>query len=411
MVSAPHPDIQRFGAFGMQAGQAIQGASKMPEKTVLLAAMSLDYGGAETHVIDLASELVSSGWRVFVASQGGRLVTRLETIGIPHVFVPLHSRSPVHVLSAVRMIRELASQCDVDVLHAHGRIPAWVSWQVQSQRKHIALVTTYHGVYASHFPWNLVTRQGDMSIAVSDDVKAHLEQNLRFDPVRVQVIPNGIDTMRFSPAPYPKMRSHFVARADTPLVLNVSRQDGPFAEPALMLAKALPILDKQFPGIVGLIVGDGDRLSEVRAACCEANKLLGRTAAIATGGQHDVVPYLQCADVVVGVARAALEAMACEKPVVFAGEGGFRGPLRQQNLDMLREHNFTARGSNTPVTPSALSEAISALLADRDAAKAAARAGRALIEHRYSWDVLTPEVLLVYEKALMMRSAMSGRRG
>jgi glycosyltransferase involved in cell wall biosynthesis len=375
----------------------------MPGKSVLLTAMSLDYGGAETHVVDLASELTKFGWHVVVASQGGRLVPELARRGITHHIAPLHSRSPLQLLAAVNSVASLARSHRSEILHAHGRIPAWVCAQVQKSRQDTPLLTTYHGVYASGFPWNLVTREGDLTIAVSEDVKTHLVLNLGFDRSKISVIPNGIDTSRFRPAPAPELRHKLLQQDDAPLLLNVSRLDGIFAEPALALVEALFALERQLPGITAVIVGDGDRAKEINRECVRINAMLGRRAALMAGAQHDVVPYLLSADVVVAVARAALEAMACEKPVVFAGEGGMRGAISEQKLHVLREHNFTARGSGEPITCDSMASAVSELLQEPGAAADAARAGRNMVRTEYSWEVLTPKILEVYDRALALR--------
>jgi glycosyltransferase involved in cell wall biosynthesis len=370
---------------------------------VLLAAMSLDYGGAETHVIDLATELKKLGYSVSVASQGGRLVSRLEEAGIPHYLTSLHSRSPWKIMAAVRHLEELSSSLGISLLHAHGRIPAWVCSRIQSRNPRVPLVTTYHGVYTAGFPWNLVTRQGDMTIAVSEDVRSHFVEKLGFDPSRVTVIPNGINTDRFSPGPYPQLRDSLVGAVAAPLVANISRLDGQFADVSIALASAIPLLDRKYPGISAVVVGDGDRLSEVQAACDGCSKRLGRPAARAVGGQTHVADYLRASDVVVAVARTALEAMACEKPVIFAGEGGLRGAFERSSLDALRLSNFTARGSNTQVTPEALAKEVSRFLDDKDAAIAAGKTGREIVMKDYSWDVLVERTVSVYEKAISMR--------
>ena len=44
-----------------------------------------------------------------------------------------------------------------------------------------------------------------------------------------------------------------------------------------------------------------------------------------TGGRTDINELVAVADVFVGVSRAALEAMAAEKPVIVAGNEGYIG--------------------------------------------------------------------------------------
>jgi glycosyltransferase involved in cell wall biosynthesis len=195
-----------------------------------------------------------------------------------------------------------------------------------------------------------------------------------------------------------------VAGNSGPVVTNVSRLDARFADTAVSLVEALPSLDAQHPGIVGLVVGDGDRLGDVRQACERCNSLLGRRAAVAVGGQEDVVPYLLSSDVVVAVARSALEAMACGKPVVLAGEGGFRGALSAGNVEMARRHNFTARGSDVTATAGEIGAAVNSLLESSELRAASSALGLEVVTRDYSWEALVPRTLEVYRKAFELKS-------
>ncbi len=375
----------------------------MANQGVLIAAMSLDFGGAETHVTDLATKLSCLGYRVSVASQGGRLVARLQQARIPHVYAPLHSRVPSSLLAAMRILSDEVRNRQISLLHAHGRIPAWVLTQVRRRYPRLPLVTTYHGVYAAGFPWNLFTRQGDLCIAVSEDVKSHLVNHLGFDASRIEVIPNGIDTRRFAPGPYPPLRASIVNGGDGPVLTSVSRLDGEFAGTALRLVEALPSIADRHPGAVAVVIGDGDRLPAVEQECARCNDLLGRRAALAVGGQEDVVSYLLSSDIVVAVARAALEAMACGKPVVLSGEGGFRGLVSAENLDLLKRHNFTARGSSVPVSAGEIATAVNLLLENGELSAETSTLGLEVVTSEYSWDALMPRTLRVYERAFETR--------
>ena len=67
------------------------------KKTVLLALMKLDIGGAETHAVELAKELTRRGWRVLVASNGGVYEKELTDAGIKHYSVPLQNKNPFNI--------------------------------------------------------------------------------------------------------------------------------------------------------------------------------------------------------------------------------------------------------------------------------------------------------------------------
>ena len=59
---------------------------------ILMATMSFDIGGAETHILELCRELCRLGHEVTVVSKGGVFVDALTKSGIRHVTAPLHKK-------------------------------------------------------------------------------------------------------------------------------------------------------------------------------------------------------------------------------------------------------------------------------------------------------------------------------
>ncbi|HHV79228.1 MAG TPA: glycosyltransferase family 4 protein [Firmicutes bacterium] len=367
---------------------------------VLLAAMSLDLGGAETHVVTLAKELLRDGHRVVVASGGGRLVHELTAAGIPHEIVSLNSRNPFKVLRSVHAIHQLCRTNQIQLMHAHARIPAWVCNMV-SRKARIPVVVTYHGVYASGFPWNLVTVPGDRTIAVSEDVKEHLVTKFGFKPASVIIIPNGIDTEQFKPSKRPDILAQQLGILnEASVVVHVSRLHGNMASVALNLIRAMPRLSASLNRPVQLlIVGDGDQLSRVKQAALDMNERLRYNAVIATGGRLDTSALLLLGDVFVGVARAAMEAMACAKPVVIAGEGGFGGILTEEKMREVALANFTARREGAPVTPENLAAAIEQIITG-DKAEQLGAAGLRFVRENLEVREVAQQVIQVYSALL-----------
>ncbi len=369
--------------------------------TVLLAAMSLGYGGAETHAIGLAQVLSQRGHRVLVASQGGPLVSELGSLGIPHFNLPLHSRNPLRLARAVREMRAILDSEKVDLIHAHARIPAWVAESARSRRAVVPLVTTYHGVYSSGIPWRWVTRWGDRVIAVSPDVATHLTENLGLSGRVPTIIPNGIDTSRFRPGlDETGARQALGLPPHGAVVTHVSRLDGRMGEVALALIEAVELLARDCPTITAVIVGTGDRREEIALRAGEINRQLGREAVLLEGGQRDLVPYLTASTAVVAVARSALEAAACGKPVIIAGEGGFRGPLSRANAALLEQHNFTARGSGTPVTARELARCLGQILENPQMGQDLGSFGQSLVEGEFNLDAVVDRIESVYREVL-----------
>lgn len=103
------------------------------------------------------------------------------------------------------------------------------------------------------------------------------------------------------------------------------------AQLAFELVEIAPEIVKEFPDIEIVIVGGGNVFLELQKKTEEMNKRLGSRRIILTGGRTDIYKFAALGDIFVGVSRSALEAMACEKPVIVAGNEGYIGILTKQS--------------------------------------------------------------------------------
>jgi len=369
---------------------------------VLLAAMALDLGGAETHVISLARELRRQGHRVVVASAGGRLVPMLSEAGIPHETVAMDSRNPVEMCRAYFGLRRVIEAHKIGLVHAHARIPAFLT-SLLMRRRPLPFVTTYHGTYNAGFPWRYLTTFGQRTIAVSDDVRAHLVGRLGAPAGQVRVIPNGFDTNLFRPGlDITPLLTEFGVSAAGPHLVHAGRLDDHFADVAVALLAALPEMEQALPGLRLWILGDGNRGAEVRRLTEERNRALGRQVAVAAGARLDVPLFFSLADAVVAVARTATEAMACGRPVLIAGEGGYRGVLTPERMDEWFGANFTAREGGQALDPHRLAQDVVQLLKPEAAAQREqyGEIGRQFVVDKLSIEAITARIVEVYAEVL-----------
>jgi len=64
------------------------------QKPVILQVLpELDHGGVEVGTVQIADALRQHGIKNFVASAGGRMVHDLEKIKVPHITLPLKTKS------------------------------------------------------------------------------------------------------------------------------------------------------------------------------------------------------------------------------------------------------------------------------------------------------------------------------
>lgn len=328
--------------------------------------MSLDIGGAETHIVELSKELRRRGHSVTVASNGGAFVPILETYGIEHVELPMNSKRPDKAFRAYLGICRLLKTGNFDLVHSHSRISSFIC-SLACERYGVRFATTCHGVYDMNFLWRRLSKWGINSLAVSCDTKAYLVREYGVPPDNIHLTINGIDTEKFSPLPPQNKPSGMtLPPGKAHRVIYCSRIDEASAHCAFMLVEKAPELARIYPDFELVIIGGGDNIERLRAegerANAEIKSEIGieRDVVIITGSVTDVNLRLRSGiykgedgsfytdSVFVGVSRAALEAMACGLPVILSGSQGYLGRFDPDMELKALSTNLCGRGCRMP---------------------------------------------------------------
>ncbi|MBQ8289503.1 MAG: glycosyltransferase [Clostridia bacterium] len=291
---------------------------------------ALSYGGAETHIVTLITELKKTGADITVISAGGAYEDSLTALGVTCIRAPLDKRDPLSILKSFRIIKKYMRAHDI--VHAHTRLTAVLA-RLARRGGYPKILVTAHldfkrcGVGRfSYF--------GDLTLAVSEDIREHLSREFKLPKEKIRITRNGIDLNRFRRMP----------EGGDVMLTHVSRLDSDRADAAFMLVKIAPMLLLRFPTLKIKIVGEGECFDELRVLAEEANAEIGCTAIALTGGRADIESIVGGSTVFVGVSRAALEAMALGVPTVIAGNDGYGGILCKETLTNLVKTNLCARG-------------------------------------------------------------------
>lgn len=367
---------------------------------VLFVTGSMNTGGAETHVLTMASSLMQEGCFVAVASSGGIFVEELKKRGILHITVPLNTRLPHRILHAARIIRRAVKRYGFDILHAHTR-PAALACRCVARGgilstgscKRVRFVTTAHLDFGVTPLIRRFTDWGERTLAVSEDLREYLirEYGLRYEAIDLTV--NGIDTDRFYKKELPS--AYRQAKEEPVEIVHVSRIDKDRALTAFLLVSLMPALLKEH-NVRLTIVGGGELFKALSERVARFTSVYGERI-ILVGETADVLPHLRKADIAVGVSRAALEAMACSLPTILSGNDGYLGIFQKEQLTVAKESNFCCRGRNLPTEESLLHD-LRALLGMTPAEREAlGRDSRKTVEENYSLKISTNDYLRFYE--------------
>ena len=302
------------------------------------------FGGSGVVATELGKALAKKGHKVhFITySQPTRLDFFNENLIFHQVDVmtyPLFQYPPYELALASKMV-DVVKHEQLDVLHVHYAIPhasaAYMAKQIlATEGISIPVVTTLHGTDitlvgkdASFTP--VVT----FSINQSNGVSA-VSQDLRDDTYKffnitksIEVIPNFVDLARFNR----QKKEHFkraICPEDEYLIVHTSNfRRVKRVEDAI---RVFYNVREQRPAKL-LLVGDGPERSNAEQLCRE----LGTCDDIRFLGKLDAVEeVLSVADLFLmpsakeSFGLAALEAMACEVPVVSSDAGG----LPELNID------------------------------------------------------------------------------
>jgi N-acetyl-alpha-D-glucosaminyl L-malate synthase BshA len=221
----------------------------------------------------------------------------------------------------------------LDLLHVHYAIPhasaAIMARQIlATEGIHIPVITTLHGTDitlvgkdAAFEP--VVTysiNQSDAVTSVSDFLKQDTYKHFKITK-HIEVIPNFIDVTRFQKQP----KEHFkkaIAPQNEKLIVHTSN----FRKVKRVddVIKIFGKINSKIPSKL-LLVGDGPERHNAEALCRELNLC---ESTLFLGKQNPVEEILSVCDLFLmpseteSFGLAALEAMACEVPVIASNAGG-----------------------------------------------------------------------------------------
>lgn len=354
-------------------------------------------GGVSEHVRHLAEQLRERDHDVTIMAPSNELDDDHSIPGYVRIgrSVPIRGNGSVARIALsfhlVRRVRALLDAEDFDVVHYHE--PLVPSLPITVLRFHRgANVGTFHsfqkrnlGYYYGRPFLKPYFKRLHSCIAVSNAARDFVS---RYFPGDYRVVPNGIDTRRFSPAlePIPELRSRGQST-----ILFVGRMEQRKGVPTLL--EAYTMLRRQRPDVRLVVVGEGE-LRWTYERFVEAEQIPDVTFLGHVPGA--VLPrcYVS-ADVFCSPARGGesfgivlLEAMASGCPVVASRIPGFREVVTDGAEGLL----FEARNAN------ALATTIGRLLDDPQMRQRMGEAGLRT-SARYDWSCVVDEVLDVYGEA------------
>jgi glycosyltransferase involved in cell wall biosynthesis len=366
-------------------------------------------GGQGIYGFELASELVKLGVRLRVVCPhtSGR-AAHVYPLGLEVRLLPAPAKNPL-VFSALALAERARLLADTDVLHVNELFGFPLTARLPRERH--GLVVASHNAYLDRFHAarglvkklrypplialeSLSYRAADR-VLIGSEIERQPLRTLGVQDERIAVVPYGVTARRFEDpagATRAAVRRELGIAPEARVVLFVGR----FVERKKphVVARALRALRAEQPQIVGILVGDGELMPEVRAEA-------GGDAGLHLVGAvpfESLPRYYAAADAFTlpsvgegSISLVVLEAAAAGLPLVLTQDSAGDSPVFE-------------RGVNGELV--ALDDADELRRALVTALANAERYGtrsRELVREHFSWEAAARSTLREYELALRRR--------
>ncbi len=251
------------------------------------------------------------------------------------------------------------------------------------------------------YPMRRLYKNAGRIIAVSRNTKGLLE-GIGVPEDKITVIYNGVGGEMLSKKPDAEKMSALRAKhgigGNAPIIVTIARvlprkgQD--------MVIRALPLVKKEFPGVIYLVVGEGRFKNKFRDLAEEAG-VSGSVIFTGGVGHEEIIDYLDLADAFVmpsrewgnkieGLPNALIEASARAKPVVASKQGGSVEAVRDGVTGILVD----------PESVTDIADAVKSLLRDPDRARLMGESGRGVVKEFHTETGMIKNYIDVLKTAL-----------
>lgn len=307
-------------------------------KKVMHIINSFSLAGAEKLVFDIAQTIDKEKYDVFICAVGRSTNEMLEQKikedlckNSIKVF-SLDKKLKENRFSTIIKLSKIIRENEIEIIHTHcpspdfyGRIAAKITG-----RKRI--YTTIHNTTGySQISEKILGKFTSRYIAISDQVKKYMVEDLYINEGKISIVHNGIDVLKYSESEVDveSYKTSLGLQADDIIISNIGRiteQKG-----HIYLIKSIKVVKEKYPNIKVLIVGNKDldkplykKLKEiVIKEDLEKNILF-------LGDRQDIPEILKISDIFVfpslyeGFSLVTLEVIASSTPIIATDVGSIR---------------------------------------------------------------------------------------
>jgi len=368
----------------------------MVEKTVLHLISPIGFFGAENVMVQLAKELCSLKYKVYVGILGNTQGSHREAAQEAEkhgLNVEIFRCNGKLDIKTIFRIRQYIKHNGISIVHSHGYKSNFYSI-LASARMNIKKVTTCHNWLGDDLKMRFYTRldkallnRFDRVVVVSNDLRDKISKKAASQD-KVIVINNGVDIDKFKFASRDsEIKESMGLREGEPVIVSIGRLTE--EKGLIYLIKAFVKIVSEYPRAKLLIVGDGPLRSFLEL---EIKSLELENNVIFAGIRNDIPEILAMANVFVlpsleeAMPMALLEAMAAKSPIVATGVGAISNIIKDRYSGLIVE----------PKDPFALSRSILCLLQNKDMARSFGENSYNSVKNNFSANRMAQEYAKAY---------------
>jgi glycosyltransferase involved in cell wall biosynthesis len=397
---------------------AVGGVIEQRRCRVIYLLPTLRTGGAEKHVVSLASHLDRSRFdpHVICLTSGGNLEAVLDGNQIPYYILGnRHGRhqdssSPFRHVGGIRRLVRLVRTLRPDIVHAYLPVPNVYCAAAKTLSGHdLQLIVSKRALsdYKNGRPllalaerW--ANRVADRILVNSRAVADDIVRREKAPRGKIRLVYNGVDVGRFARSSEGGgFRDRCGIPTGVPLIASIAnlRSVKGLKDLVDTAARVLESYPEARFTVIGRDDGEGESLRKQVEA-------LGIAHAVTFPGARDDIPrVLKEVDILVqpslseGFSNVVLEGMAAGRAIVATNVGGNPEAIQDEVNGLLVE----------PRSPGKLAEAILKLLQSPDLAQRLGKAAQERVRSHFSMETMVSSMERLYDEVLASRSRHGGR--
>lgn len=328
----------------------------MKKKSILICAENLDIGGVETAIFNDAISLKRKGHDVIIVGENGVYSEKLNEYGIEIINFKVEFDNCIN-MDKIQEVINIIDKYEIEEMHIHKFIcvsvfmpAALLAGIPYIVHIHEALPQSYDWVINQH---NIYQRLLEIYfenaykiIAITESVKRYNMERFNIPSNKYVVINNSIDFDLFNTEKSSKNSETEIQNKEGNvskkflLITRVSHDKRTSINNAIEFfveyCNKCKSTDSQLN-----IVGDGNDLENLRNDVLNEKKEFKINF---LGGSSDIPKLVSSHDIILGMGRGIIEAMAMKKPAIISSYDNMKEMITIENIEDALFENFSGRG-------------------------------------------------------------------